>query len=65
LEARRLGRILSKPPLMSRNKVEDFIPAFWEEMISCLRERTASEVEMLGREPHWFGLTSASVEERE
>ena len=65
LRESRWGRMLSKPPLMSRKRVEAFMPAFWEEMTSCLRERTASAVEMLGREPHWLGFTKASEEERE
>ena len=59
------GMMLSKPPLMSRRRVDDFIPAFWEAMTSCLRERTASAVEMLGREPHWLGWTREREEERE
>jgi hypothetical protein len=57
--------ILSKPPLMSRRRVEDFFPAFCVAMTSCLREMTASVVEMLGREPHWFELTRAREGERE
>ena len=65
LEERRWGRMLSNPPLMSRKRVEAFMPAFWEETTSCLSDRTASAVEMLGREPHWLGLTNASEEERE
>ena len=59
------GMMLSKPPLMSRRRVDDFIPAFWEAMTSCLRESTASAVEMLGREPHWLGWTREREEERE
>ena len=48
--------MLSKPPFMSNRSVEAFMPAFWEAMTSCLRERTASVVDMLGSEPHWFLL---------
>jgi len=57
--------MLSKLPFMSSKRVEAFIPAFWDAMTSCLRDRAASAVDMLGREPHWFWLTSARVEERE
>jgi hypothetical protein len=37
---------------MSRRRVDVLMPAFCEVITSCLRERTASAVEMLGREPH-------------
>jgi hypothetical protein len=57
--------MLSKPPLMSRRRVEVFMPAFCEEMTSCLRVSTASAVEILGREPHWLGWTRDRVEDRE
>ena len=56
LFVRRRGRILSNPPFMSSRSVEAFIPAFWEAMTSCLSERTAAVVDMLGRDPHWFLL---------
>ena len=57
--------MLSKPPFMSSRRVVAFIPAFWVAITSCLRERTASAIEMLGSEPHWFLFTSARVEESE
>jgi hypothetical protein len=50
---------------MSRRRVDVFMPAFWEAMTSCLRGRTASAVEMLGREPHWFWWTRDREEDRE
>jgi hypothetical protein len=40
--------------LISRRRVDVFMPAFCEAMTSCLRESTASAVEMLRRERYRF-----------
>jgi len=46
---------LSKPALMSRNRVETFNLGLWRVFTSCTRVRQASEELSPGREPHWFG----------
>ena len=46
---------LSKPALMSRNRVETSSLGLWRVLTSCMRVRQASEELSPGREPHWFG----------
>jgi len=46
---------LSKPALMSRNRVETSSLGLWRVFISCMRVRKASEELSPGKEPHWFG----------
>ena len=46
---------LSKPALMSKNRVETSSLGLWRVVTSCIRVRQASEELSPGREPHWFG----------
>ena len=46
---------LSKPALMSRNRVETAHRGRWRVRTSWIRVAHASEVLSRGREPHWFG----------
>jgi len=46
---------LSKPALMSRNRVETSSLGLWRVFTSCMSVRQASEELSPGREPHWFG----------
>jgi len=46
---------LSKPALMSRNRVETSSLGLWRVFTSCMRVRQASEELSPGRERHWFG----------
>jgi len=50
------GLTLSKPPLLSRNSVETFLPAIWRVFTSWVREVTESEADKPASEPHWCGL---------
>jgi len=45
---------LSKPALMSRNRVETSSLGLWRVFTSCMRVRQASEELSPGMEPHWF-----------
>ena len=47
--------MLSKSALMWRKMVETLSLGPWRVLTSCARERQASEVLRLGREPHWLG----------
>jgi len=47
---------LSKPPFMSKERVETFLPARWRVFTSWVRVVIASEAERLASEPHWWGL---------
>jgi hypothetical protein len=61
-ECKRFLRIrtfmLSKPPLMSRKRVDTMYSAAWSVCMSFSREVTVSAAEILAREMHWFGLMS-------
>ena len=46
---------LSKPALMSRNRVETSSLVLWRVFTSCMRVRQALEEPSPGKEPHWFG----------
>ena len=46
------GLTLSKPPLISRKKVETLSLGLYRILTSCARERQASEVRRPGSEPH-------------
>ena len=46
---------LSKPALMSRNRVETSSLGLWRVFTSWMRVRQASEELSPGREPHWYG----------
>jgi len=46
---------LSKPALMSRNRVETSSLGLWRVFTSCMRVRQALEELSPGKEPHWFG----------
>ena len=50
------GLTLSKPPFMSRNSVETFLPAIWMVFTLWVRVVTAFEAERPASEPHWWGL---------
>jgi len=50
------GLTLSKPPFMSRNSVETFLPAIWRVITSWVRVVTASEAKRPASEPHRWGL---------
>ena len=50
------GFTLSKPPLMSRNSVESFLPAIWSVLTSWVSVVIASEVDRPASDPHWGGL---------
>ena len=46
---------LSKPALISRNRVETFNLGLWRVFISCMSVRQVSAGLSPGRKPHWFG----------
>jgi len=46
---------LSKPTLMSRNRVETSSLRLWRVFTSYMRVRQASDELSPGKEPHWFG----------
>jgi len=46
---------LSKPALISRNRVETLSLGLWRVLTSCVSARHASEELSPGRDPHWFG----------
>ena len=50
---------LSKPALMSRNRVETSSLGLWRVLISCMRVRQAAEELRPAKEPHWFGWRRA------
>jgi len=50
------GLTLSKPPFMSTNSVETFLPAIWGVFIWLVRVVTASKAERPANEPRWCGL---------
>jgi len=47
---------LSKPPFMSRNREETFLPAIWRGFTSWVWVVTESEAERPASEPYWWGL---------
>jgi hypothetical protein len=49
---------LSKPPLMSRKRVDIVYPAAWCVCTSFSREVMVSAAEIPARKLHWFGLMS-------
>jgi len=50
------GLTLSKPPFMSRNSLETFVPAIWRVFSSWVRVVTASEAQRPASEPDRCGL---------
>jgi len=50
------GLMLSKPPLMSRNRVGTFLLSIWRVLILWVRVLQASVTDKSARDRHWWGF---------